>query len=284
MRLHTFFIYSFLAYLLTTSIDAVSWGPDGHRIVGVNAVAMLDNSAYSEVVKILGGDSEEIIGEACSWPDTVRKTPEWEWSSPMHYVNIPRSATNYDPERDCPDGLCVTEAILKYANRLTHPGLDATKRWQALAWLCHLVGDLHQPLHAGYRSDLGGNTVEVNYRGEQGNLHQYWDRVLIRARLQGTNGWERPFSGTPWGEAPANWNPVSVQWWTNESHALVAQVAYPSDPVISESFANQTWLVIRQQWQKASNRLAGILNATLGEGQLQVPRNPEPDPGFAPVR
>jgi hypothetical protein len=270
MRLHTFLIFSSTALLLFSPLAAFSWGPDGHRIVGVNAVTLLDPKAHAAVIEILGGDSEEIIGEACYWPDVVRKTPEWEWSAPFHYVNIPRSTMHYERERDCEDGLCVTEAIVKYANNLTLPGLDDPGRRQAFSWLCHLVGDLHQPLHAGYRDDLGGNTVEVEYRGESGNLHQFWDRMVIRDRLRGTNEWERPFSGPPWVSTQKYWNPESIQWWTDESHALVTRLAYPASPVISEDFADQTWLVIRQQWQKASNRLAGILNATLGEGEVQL--------------
>jgi len=272
MRLHTFLSFLLLALLLTTPGTVHPWGPEGHRIVGVDAVTLLDPVAHAAVTEILGGDSAEIIGEACFWPDTVRKTPAWEWSAPMHYVNIPRYTDTYDPERDCPDGMCVTAAIVKYANQLTRPQMTGEDRWQALAWLCHLVGDLHQPLHAGYREDLGGNTVEVVYRGEAGNLHQFWDRVVIRDRLHDGDSWERPMSGPPWSSAPEAWDPDTVRLWTDESHALVAASAYPPDTEIGEHFADETWRIIRTQWQKASNRLAGILNSTLGEGEVSLDR------------
>ena len=114
-KLHTFISILFCGVLLTPVFDVSAWGPDGHRIVGVDALPLLDDTARSAVVEILGGDSADVIGTACSWPDTVRKTPEWEWSAPMHYVNIPRSATHYDWERDCRDGMCVTAAIVRYA-------------------------------------------------------------------------------------------------------------------------------------------------------------------------
>jgi len=255
------------AWLLTPSA-APAWGTAGHRIVGVNAVAMLDDSARAAVVDILGGDSDELIGEACFWPDTVRETTEWKWSAPMHYVNIPRSATSYDRERDCPDGMCVTSAIVKYANELSRPEWSPEQRWRAFAWLCHFVGDLHQPLHAGYRDDLGGNTVNVEYRGDTGNLHQFWDRVVIRDRLGVNDAWERVWPGPPGTGGTSTWNPGSVGDWTDESHALAAASAYPPGRVIDESFAEQTWLIIRQQWHKASQRLAQILNATLGDGEV----------------
>jgi hypothetical protein len=252
--------------LLAVPVAAFGWGQEGHRIVGVNAVAMLDDSARAAVVEILGSDSDQAVGEACSWPDTVRETAKWEWSAPQHYVNIPRNAQHYVQERDCGDGMCVTAAITKYANELSNPGLDSEQRRQAFAWLCHLVGDLHQPLHTGYRDDRGGNDLEVEYKGQIYNLHQFWDRAVIHERLGSGDNWTRPYPGSSdWTKAADNWNPESVISWTDESHALVGSSAYPPERVIDEAFADQSWLIIRQQWQKASKRLAGILNARLGE-------------------
>ena len=254
--------------LLALPVSAFAWGTDGHRIVGVNALPLLDDSARAVVIEILGSDSEEAIGNACSWPDTVRETPQLEWSAPMHYVNIPRSAVHYDRERDCANGMCVTEAIMKYANELSRPELNDEQRWQAFAWLCHLVGDLHQPLHAGYRDDRGGNEVDVEYKGKPYNLHQFWDRVVIRERLESGDSWTRPYPDSAWTRSPGNWNPKDVMSWTDESHALASESAYPPGPVIDQPFADQSWLIIRQQWQKASWRLAQILNAVVGEPGL----------------
>jgi hypothetical protein len=261
MRLHPFL-------LLALPVAAFAWGTDGHRIVGVNALPLLDDSARAVVIEILGSDSDTAIGKACSWPDTVRETPQREWSAPMHYVNIPHSSGHYHRERDCANGMCVTEAILKYANELSSPGLDDQQRWRALAWLCHLVGDLHQPLHAGYRDDRGGNEVDVEYKGKPYNLHQFWDRVVIRERLGYGDSWTRPYPDSAWARSPDNWNPKYVMSWTDESHALASKSAYPSSQVINEQFADQSWLIIRQQWQKASWRLAQILNATVGDPGL----------------
>ena len=138
--------------------------------------------------------------------------------------------------------------------------------WQAFSWLCHLTGDLHQPLHTGYRDDRGGNSVDIEYKGKAGNLHQFWDRAIIQQRLGSGDVWTRPYPGSSdWTKAADNWNPESVISWTDESHALVGSSAYPSERVIDEAFADQSWLIIRQQWQKASQRLARILNARLGQ-------------------
>ncbi len=259
-----------LAFLfLALPLTAFAWGQEGHRIVGVNALLLLDDAARATIVEILGSDSDQAIAEACFWPDTVRETPHWEWSAPMHYVNIPRGVRHYERERDCADGMCVTEAILKYADQLSQPGLDAEQRWQAFSWLCHLTGDLHQPLHTGYRDDRGGNSVDIEYKGKAGNLHQFWDRVVIHERLGRGDDWARPYPvESAWAGIPGYWIPGNVKSWTDESHALVGSSAYPPGRVIDGFFADQSWLIIRQQWQKASNRLARVINAAVGEGEV----------------
>ena len=53
---------------------------------------------------------------------------------------------------------------------------DPDSDWQALAFLGHFVGDVHQPLHVSYSDDRGGNQTRIYYRGERTNLHAFWDR------------------------------------------------------------------------------------------------------------
>jgi hypothetical protein len=255
---------------VTTELHA--WGYEGHSRVGRVALSAIDGKAALYLREILDGDLPKASDEACNWPDDVRPTPEWEWSAPQHYVNIPRSASEYDRGRDCPDGLCVTEAIKKYAARLSDPKLDAEQRWQAYAWLCHLVGDLHQPLHAGYKDDRGANRVVITFRGEEGNLHAFWDSMLIDDRLGKPAHW-------PAWSAPATidiegntWNPVETDEWTGHSHQLAANVAYPENFDIQPDFADRSWRVIQEQVITAGYRLARILNAAVGGGEVVLDR------------
>ena len=260
----------FIVLVLMNPSIAVAWGPEGHRQVGMLALQGLDQAAASRVDEILEGGDDEAIDQACNWPDAVRITPAWEWSAPQHYVNIPRSSAHYDRQRDCPDGLCVTEAIKKYAAQLDDPQLDKRKQWEAFAWLCHLVGDLHQPLHAGYRDDRGGNDVEVNFQGETINLHQFWDSALIRENMGSSGDWHRPASAAGSEFSGDRWNPALTDDWTDESHWLVKEAAYPPGKIIQADFAVSSWLLIREQWLKAGDRLALILNATVGEGEVRL--------------
>jgi hypothetical protein len=256
--------------MLMQPLSALAWGQTGHRIVGRAAIDMLDETAAEALAGILGEVSAETLDAACNWPDTVRETPEWEWSAPLHYVNIPRHSLHYERERDCRDGLCVSQGIMKYADELGRPGLGAERKWQAFAFLCHLVGDLHQPLHAGFRDDRGANHVEITYRGESWNLHQFWDSVVIRERLSDEETMVGSLASHCIHSARGSWNPAQVAAWTDQSHALVIESAYPAQPDISEKFADTSWLITQEQWQDASIRLALILNAVLGEGEAKL--------------
>lgn len=249
-----------------------AWGYEGHTKVGRLALTAVDEKAAVQIQKILEFGPATTVDGACNWPDAVRETSEWDWSAPQHYVNIPRSSHRYDQQRDCQNGLCVTEAIKKYANELIQPELSPQRHWEAFAWLCHLVGDLHQPLHAGYRDDRGGNSVEVTFDGEAGNLHQFWDRMLIQGR---TKSDPARFLDTPMGRSATSnnlWNPNETDDWTTESHQIVMESAYPENHVIQPEFADQSWLIIQTQLQLAGDRLAQILNATIGNGEVRLDR------------
>lgn len=277
--------------LLALASDALAWGPEGHRVIGRAAFGLLDDPARAEVVDLLGlapgADPAQALADACNWPDTVREQPGWRWSAPLHYVNIPRLGDGYRRERDCPDGRCVTEAILDYANRLANAEAtgDAEARFQAFAFVCHLVADLHQPLHAGFRDDRGGNTVLVEYRGEEMNLHRFWDSAVIRSHLENENRMVERLGASGARTAAQDWNPAEVVAWTDESHGLAAEFAYPAGNAIDEAFAERSWSITVGQWERAAGRLAQILNAVLGENEVrlepgsEVAGDPEADPG-----
>jgi hypothetical protein len=247
---------------------AMGWGSVGHSVIGNAAVAQLNAATRGRLMEILGVDSADTLGpavdRACSWPDTVRDTPPWSASAPLHYVNIPRSSTRYDRQRDCADGLCVTEGVLKYAAELGRPGLDPERRWQAFAWLCHLVGDLHQPLHAGFRDDRGGNEVEIVFRGERSNLHRFWDSLLVDERLPDAESLAAAVTRAAQPLERTEWEPADVASWTNESHALAQDMGYPPGPEIGPAFAEASWAVVEQQWRRAAGRLALLLDEVLG--------------------
>jgi len=259
---------AFLSGLLSGA-PAVAWGPLGHSAIGIAAVNGTQTATQAALRDLFGVDAPDeldgAVGAACNWPDAYRETAEGAWSEPLHYVNMPRGAALYDRQRDCPDGLCVTEGIARYAAELGRTELDDSRRREAFAWLCHLVGDLHQPLHAGFRDDRGGNRVQVRYRGRTDDLHEFWDSMLVEERMPG--GLKEAIALLRNGPKPTPAQTGDVIAWTEESHRLAETTAYPpglTDGMeIDPDFADRSWALTQAQWRKAVERLAGILDGVL---------------------
>ena len=98
--------------------------------------------------------------------------------------------------------------------------------------------------------------------------------VLIREHFNDHQDPHRPNSDQSAFVAGNIWDPAETNGWTSESHALVEPACYPPDEVIQSDFADRSRLLIQEQWLKAGKRLARILNATLGNGEVVLNRDP----------
>ena len=254
---------------------ACGWGEEGHTAIGVMAVAQLRPNTVSALESFVSPLSKQAMAKACNWPDDLRETEAGEWSGPLHYINIPRGDAQYSAARDCPEDLentgtaghpprqCATEAIKYFAAGMADTQAAPEQRWQSFAWLCHLVGDLHQPLHAGFADDRGGNNVDVVFNGEPMDLHDFWDSALI---LQQAGSWQYlvgELGVLPPAQAVSAWSPEMVDGWTNESHRLAAERVYPATPVIGADYAQESWELMQSQMTLAAYRLASIINSEL---------------------
>lgn len=250
-----------IAVFFSTSVFA--WGPEGHGTIGILAIDRLQPEVRLKLEGIMESLDDQTIIEACNWPDEVRKTGKWDWSAPFHYINIPQGEHDYIKSRDCPDEACATEALQHYAIVLgteqTHPEV----RQQAFNWVCHLTGDLHQPLHAGYASDRGGNDFMIQFGQEPMNLHAYWDHALINSHFESREGLLHHMRSFPYVQADDSWKFAMVDDWTNESHKLVEEVIYPVHPVIDMEYEQMSWAITQQQLNTASSRLASIIDTVL---------------------
>ncbi|KAL3522208.1 hypothetical protein ACH5RR_015042 [Cinchona calisaya] len=168
------------------------WGKEGHYAVCKIAQGYLSEDAEARVKKLLPDHAEGELATVCSWPDEVRF--HYRWSSPLHYVDTPDFRCNYRHCRDCHDSAghkdrCVTGAIYNYTMQLTS-GLnvpDSENKYnltEALLFLSHFIGDVHQPLHVGFVGDEGGNTVTVRWYRRKTNLHHVWDTMIIESALK----------------------------------------------------------------------------------------------------
>lgn len=260
-RLVTAILASLALYVY--SPDSPAWRAEGHTAIGVLTIDQLQPVARHGLESIVGPLDEQAMRKACNWPDDIRETEEWAWASPRHYINIPRGEVVYLESRDCPDQLCNTEAIKESAKDLANRQAGKEQRWQAFAWLCHLVGDLHQPLHAGFADDRGGNDFEVVYKGEQMNLHTFWDHELIDLYAGSTRELVQLLRKSPETLTNSNWSAESVNNWTAESHKLVEQKVYPVSMKIDDAYTQQSWALVQQRIRTAASRLALIINSKL---------------------
>ncbi len=248
-----------------------AWGEDSHQVIGVLAMQQIDEKAKKELVGILGSISREQIAAACIWADVVRPTPQWEHTYPWHYINQPRWSDEYVRERDCADGNCLTERIKWAANRLGDNRLTRKERQQSFNFLCHFVGDLHEPMHTAYADDLGGNEFAVEYNGMETDLHTLWDHHFIESIHPSWLQYTDELAGQMPAALTGPWSPSLIDRWTDESRAHVKEWMYPETREISCSYERRALPFIDQQLRLAGNRLAWILNSVLGNGEVQLP-------------
>ena len=171
----------FVAVSLVISRPVVpTWSAAGHEVICEIAWMRLGDDARAMVRDVAGLESRADFAESCVWADRVRRTTHRHTAS-YHYVNIPPDRSGFDMERDCshPERRCVTWAVRRYAEVLHDRTASRETRGEALKFLAHFVGDIHQPLHAGYADDLGGNRVAVNFFGDARNLHSVWDGAIV---------------------------------------------------------------------------------------------------------
>jgi nuclease S1 len=159
---------------------ARAWGALGHEVVAEIALERMGPEARA-LIKAAAGEIPLSDPAIATWADAHR-TPR---DGPWHYVNIPFGSV-YQPARDCKGGDCVVAAIERERLDLAR-AKDPEARLVALRWLVHLVGDIHQPLHAGSPLDRGGNDqrVRVGKRNEPTNLHHVWDDEVVEALARG---------------------------------------------------------------------------------------------------
>ena len=158
-----------------TVSTAHAWGTEGHQVIALIAQSQLTAKARAEVDRLLAQEPGATLASVSTWADEHRNPS----TAPWHYVNFPRGNCIYDEQRDCPDGRCVVVAIKKELALLAS-GAPDDKRLNALKYVVHFVGDVHQPLHAGYFDDKGGNMYQLQAFMKGSNLHAVWDTGLIK--------------------------------------------------------------------------------------------------------
>src|SRR5262249_37573856 len=146
------------------------------------------------------------------------------------FVNIPISADAYDATRDCPGGNCIVAKLEEFRTKLADVSVPKAERLEALRFVIHFVGDVHQPLHCADNNDKDGNAeTVVGYDGGN-NLHEVWDAGIIKeAGLDEADAPWRLNSQITDAEAE-QWTEGTATDWANESHAIAVSFIYKHLP------------------------------------------------------
>jgi hypothetical protein len=281
---------------------AWAWGNQGHEIVSIIAADNLSPSAREQVTRILGtvsdaGSLEKAMAAASVRPDTEFREEDRS-TAPWHYIDICLQDRRTDLPARCPAGVCVTAKIDEYVNRLKEGNCDKWGAGGDLAFLIHLVGDIHQPLHTATDADKGGNCIAVESHPYARNLHAAWDTAVVY-RLE-----DSVDSGNPdatahkleqlyAGQKDADsWKPGGTDDIAWESNQLARAQIYqalripvepcepgvnscahaPGGPVeLDDAYMSKAATIGGQQLAKAGFRLASLLNSIWPSGA--PPRN-----------
>lgn len=252
-----------LAALLCAS-PAFAWGPLGHRVVARLAEAQLTPPARAEAQRLLALQGARHLADVANWADSLRGTDAglFQRTKRLHFVNFHSRHCIYDPPRDCRNGECVVAAIGKYSAVLADRANPPAERAEALAFVVHFVGDIHQPLHADYRHDAGGNDYQVRWHGRGTNLHRVWDSLMLNDAHLSVAQYTRKLQAerTPiaTGGRPAEWAEESCRIDRDRG-------VYPPTRFIDAAYVARERPVAEQRLRQAGARLAELLNRDLGQ-------------------
>lgn len=275
---------AFALLLLTLCLPAFGWGRLGHALVGALAQEHLSPAARAEVDHLLAGEPDPTLAGVASWADDLRDAdpPRFKATSKWHYINAKGGGCGFDEARDCPGGDCVVSAIRTQLAILGDRGQPLEARRDALKFVVHLVGDVHQPMHAGDRTDAGGNGYQISLRtdlapeayarnkyadGVMGtNLHSVWDYYVLGEAGLPLQAYADRLATRPWPPQPASPDSTPMGWAKESCRLIEARHLYPDGHKLDRAYGDAMRPLAEQRVEQAAWRLATLLNRTLGGG------------------
>jgi len=263
---------SVLVLLFAASVFLISWGVTGHRTIGKMAENHLSPQAKAAVTDLLGGAS---LADVSTWADEVRNQQEYRHTSGWHFLNLPLGLSYAAFQQQVagmgPDN--VYGALLNEEAALANPATPREAKIEALKFIVHFVGDLHQPMHISRAEDKGGNTIQLNYEGMGTNLHSLWDTKLLEHQglsyEQLAEKYDHP--------SPAQikqWQADPLMLWIWESYTISSKLYSEVDAMksrsIDDSYYQAHLPIIQERIEQAGIRLAGVLNATFKNGAVGI--------------
>ena len=270
--------------LLFATAPANAYWEYGHETVAAIAWANVKPATKVEVRKLLARAAlmetpecpAATIEQASIWADCVKplKGPDgknrFDYAYSWHYQNV-NVCKPFDPTSACKDGNCVSAQIEREVALLNDRVSSEKAKVEALLFLVHFVGDLHQPLHAGDREDRGGNDLKAHwgiFTPARFGLHQVWDGLLPERALSMPPSLIRAYPAAERARLSAG----TVTDWSRESWQVSRDYGYAAalggDPCapepklvnIDEATVQKLIPVMRDEVTKGGLRLARLLD------------------------
>ena len=267
--------------LVFTSKPLYAWWDEGHRLISNTAYDGLSKEARASVDEIVNAFSLhhpdfKSFADLSTWPDYLEKEEKSLLYKDLHFITIP-----YDPhsiltqeEKENIQQGGVVASIHKARAVLQNPKSSMPSKCWALAYLSHVVADLHQPMHCCTRfskelpqGDIGGNLhlVTPTKKLKAKNLHQLWDSA---GGLFLQSSKKKKSSSVIIDKLPdldeKGLSLLDPNVWIHESYQIATSLAYTHEAgsVADDSYLNKVQKVSKQRISLASYRLASILNET----------------------
>lgn len=293
MIIKTLFFFFFFLFA-TFSNPSFALGKLGHQVVCQLAFENLPAAKQNKIATLLNAipkkhqqlinhynykkpNSPISFANACTWADAIKRLEKFKAYSSWHYMNVPRNHSNINAN-DCRQN-CLPQAIIKHQHLLAQTkGELSWQRTQALLFLGHWLGDIHQPLHISFADDLGGNNVKFSHLATKcNNLHWYWDECILYKGKNSKNKWLLLLTAKWHQHSEPQWHIKQVWQWADESYQLAKSVSVnycqlndqnscqrPATKIrLPQNYFNQHQAVMEQRLLLAAKRLTQILTTSL---------------------
>lgn len=275
-----------------SATPAYAWGDLGHEVVGLIASNYLDPAVRTKVNAVLAGDTTHLtantmIDSEATWADKFRdsssahRTQTAKW----HFVDLEIAAPNLTSAcfgrpalpagalaSNGPANDCVVDKIEELQAELLSSATTATELREALQFILHFVGDIHQPLHSSDDNDAGGNDKTVTAPGIASNsLHHYWDTEFVNLLGSSESAIAQSLIANITAAQRTQWSAGTADDWAMESFTIAQNHTYGLLPAptstnhysLPASYVTDAKSVVATQLSKAGVRLAFVLNNAL---------------------
>ena len=244
-------------FLIVFSSPIFALGQTEHRVTGEIAARHINDHTQQAIKSIIGYES---LAEASNYADVMRSDPAEFWqktATAYHYVTIPKGKTYQ--QVGAPAKGDAVYALNKFANILKDPRADKTDKALALKFTIHIIGDLHQPFHAGNGTDRGGNDIKLKFFGKDSNLHRVWDKGLTGQRQLSYTEWANWLDKEISSEDIEEWQTSDPLIWIAESIKIRDKV-YPKSDSVGYNYLYDNLPIIKRRIKQAGIRMAFYLD------------------------